>query len=61
MKILLLSPPLNSLTHPYPSLPSLTGFLREKSHHVMQCDMGIEVMDAILSREKNGGVGGNAR
>lgn len=51
MRVLLLSPPLNSLTHPYSSLPSLTGFLRERSHDVTQCDMGMEVMDSLLSRE----------
>ncbi len=49
MHTLLLSPPIGCLTHPSLSLPSLTASLRSNGHYVEQCDMGIRVIDRMLS------------
>lgn len=49
MRVLLLFPPLGSVTHPYLSLPSLTAFLRSQGHEVRQCDVGVSAVDALLT------------
>jgi hypothetical protein len=52
MKILLLSPPVGSLTNPALALPSLTGYLRSIGHEVIQHDVGIATIDILLSRDR---------
>jgi hypothetical protein len=50
MKVSLLFPPTWHPSQPYLSLPSLTGFLAQAGvRQVTQRDLGIEVLDAILS------------
>lgn len=51
LNILLVSPPINSLTHPYSSLPALTASLRARGQIVTQCDLGMASMDKILSKK----------
>lgn len=51
LRVLLLSPPLNSLTHPYSSLPALTAFLRTRGQRVSQCDLGMAAIDATFTRD----------
>ncbi len=51
MKISLLFPPTWHPSQPYLSLPSLTGFLKQGGvNEVCQRDLGIEILDAVLSR-----------
>jgi hypothetical protein len=51
MKISLLFPPTWHPSQPYLSLPSLTGFLFQAGvKNVRQRDLGIEVLDTVLSR-----------
>lgn len=49
MKITLIFPPHWTLDTPYPSLPYLTAYLRDKGHHVTQHDLNIEMFDELLS------------
>jgi hypothetical protein len=51
MKILLLTPPLTQLNSPYAATPCLKGFLRAEGHEVMQADLGIELVNKMLSRD----------
>jgi radical SAM superfamily enzyme YgiQ (UPF0313 family) len=51
MKILLLTPPLTQLNTPYPATPYLKGFLVSEGHEVQQADLGIELINALFSRE----------
>jgi len=48
MRVLMLFPPLGSITHPYLSLPSLAAFLRCRGHDVRQSDIGVRAIDALL-------------
>lgn len=51
MKVSLLFPPTWHPSQPYLSLPSLTGFLKQGGvQQVSQRDLGIEVLDTVLSR-----------
>lgn len=51
MKISLLFPPTWHPSQPYLSLPSLTGFLNQAGvRNVTQRDLGIELLDAVLTR-----------
>ncbi|GEM_PF-2124003 len=49
MKIALFIPPLGCMTHPYLSLPSLTGFLRSIGHEVFQYDVGMRTLDEMFT------------
>ena len=51
MRVLLLYPPMGSLAQPYLSLPSLTAFLRERGHMVVQFDVGIRALNELLSKD----------
>jgi anaerobic magnesium-protoporphyrin IX monomethyl ester cyclase len=52
MKVSLLFPPTWHPSQPYLSLPSLTGFLRQGGiSDVSQRDLGIELLDTVLTRE----------
>jgi len=61
MSVLLISPPLNSLTHPHASLPVLTAFLRARGVRVVQRDLGIEVMEELFSAAGIAALGGRIR
>jgi radical SAM superfamily enzyme YgiQ (UPF0313 family) len=50
-KILLLTPPFTQLNTPYPASPHLKGFLKLHGYDVLQVDLGIELMNALYSRE----------
>ncbi|MEW6544927.1 MAG: radical SAM protein [Nitrospirota bacterium] len=51
MNVLLLFPPTWHPSQPYLSLPSLTGFLAQAGvRNVRQRDLGIEILDAVLTR-----------
>jgi len=50
-KILLITPPFTQLNTPYPATPYLKGFLRSHGYEVLQVDLGIELINAIFSRE----------
>jgi hypothetical protein len=52
MKVSLLFPPTWHPSQPYLSLPSLTGFLRQGGiSDVSQRDLGIELLDTILTKD----------
>ncbi len=51
MNILLVTPPFSQLNTPYPATPYLTGFLESKGFNVEQCDLGIEVINNIFSKD----------
>lgn len=48
--IILLYPPPSDPTQSYSSLPTLTGFLRSKEFTVIQRDLGIELLDELLTQ-----------
>ncbi len=50
-RVLLVLPPLTQLNTPYPSTAYLSGYLRQEGHEVSQIDLGIELIDALFSRE----------
>src|SRR5688500_18269730 len=51
MKVSLIFPPTWHPSQPYLSLPSLTGFLRQAGiENVSQRDLGIELLDRVLTR-----------
>lgn len=50
-KLLLIIPPLTQLNTPYPSTAYLTGYLKSKGYKVEQCDLGIELVNKLFSRE----------
>ncbi len=57
MKITLLFPPTWHPSQPYLSLPSLSGFLTQAGvNNVRQRDLGIEVLDRVLTRDYGGEV-----
>lgn len=51
MKTLLITPPFTQLNTPYPATPYLKGFLKSQGYGVFQADLGIELINAIFSRE----------
>ena len=51
MKILLITPPLTQLNTPYPATAYLKGFFTAQGHEVRQMDLGIEVVDRVMSRD----------
>jgi len=51
MKVLLLFPPQWDVAMPYLGLPSLTAFLEQHGHRVVQRDLNIEVCDLMLGGE----------
>ena len=50
MRILLITPPLTQLNTPYPATAYLKGYYTAQGHEVRQVDLGIEVVDRVLSR-----------
>lgn len=57
MRILLITPPLTQLNTPYPATAYLKGLYVSQGHEVRQVDLGIEVVDRVLSREYLSGIG----
>lgn len=51
MNILLVTPPLTQLNCPYPATAYLSGFLKSKGYQVRQCDLGIELINLLFTRE----------
>ncbi|NLX52436.1 MAG: hypothetical protein GXY72_10105 [Deltaproteobacteria bacterium] len=51
IKVLLVTPPFTQLNTPYPASPYLKGFLKSQGYDVFQADLGIELINAIFSRE----------
>ena len=51
MRILLLTPPLTQLNTPYPATAALKGYLVHHGHAVRQVDLGIEMVDEVLSEK----------
>lgn len=49
MRILLITPPLTQLNTPYPATAYLKGYYKAHGHEVRQVDLGIEVVDRVLS------------
>ena len=49
MRILLITPPLMQLNTPYPATAYLKGYYAAQGHEVRQVDLGIEVVDRVLS------------
>ncbi len=49
--VALIFPPHGDLYFPYLSLPSLTAYLREQGHKVLQLDLGVETFDTLLSKD----------
>ena len=50
--IILLYPPPSDPTQPYSSLPALTSYLRSRQFTVIQRDLGIELLDELLSPKR---------
>ena len=57
MRILLVTPPLTQLNTPYPATAYLKGYYVAHGHEVRQVDLGIEVVDRVLSRDFLHGIG----
>ena len=51
IKTLLITPPFTQLNTPYPATPYLKSFLKSQGYDVFQADLGIELINAIFSRE----------
>ena len=51
MRILFVTPPMIQMNGPYPATPYLTSFFRQQGHIVDQCDMGIELLSVLFSKE----------
>jgi anaerobic magnesium-protoporphyrin IX monomethyl ester cyclase len=51
MKLLLLFPPMWEAAQPFLSVPSLTAYLRENGHEVVQRDLNVEFQDQVTSPE----------
>ena len=49
MRVLLITPPLTQLNTPYPATAYLKGYFTAQGHEVRQVDLGIEVVDRVLS------------
>jgi hypothetical protein len=52
MNILLITPPLTQLNTPYPATAYLKGFLVKNGYNVHQCDLGIELVNRLFTRNK---------
>jgi len=52
MKLLLLFPPISDPMYPYLSLPSLAAFLRQNGYNVIQRDLNIEALNALLTKPR---------
>lgn len=50
-RILLLLPPLTQLNTPYPSITHLTAYLRSKGFETEQMDLGIELIDKLMTKQ----------
>ena len=50
-KVLLVQPPFTQLNTPYPATAYLSGFLKSQGIAFAQCDLGIETILAIFSKE----------
>ncbi|MCR4829486.1 MAG: radical SAM protein [Bacteroidales bacterium] len=57
MRILLLTPPLTQLNTPYPATAALKGYLVAHGQTVSQADLGIELVDMVLSPNFLQGIG----
>ena len=51
MRILLITPPLTQLNTPYPATAYLKGYYSAQGHEVRQVDLGIELVDKVLSHD----------
>ncbi|MCF0207241.1 MAG: radical SAM protein, partial [Bacteroidales bacterium] len=51
MKLLLITPPLTQINTAYPATQQLTGYLRSKNINCSQMDLGIELINKILSKD----------
>ena len=51
MRILFITPPLTQLNTPYPATAYLKGYYTAQGHEARQVDLGIEVVDRVLSRD----------
>lgn len=51
MKLLLIFPPMWEAAQPFLSVPSLTAYLRENGHQVVQKDLNVEFQDKVTSPE----------
>lgn len=51
MQVLLITPPFTQLNTPYPATAYLKGFLNTKSINSYQCDLGIEVILKLFTKE----------
>lgn len=51
MKILLVTPPLIQLNTPYPATTMLTAFLLKNGYETYQCDLGIELIEKVFTKE----------
>ena len=49
ISLLLITPPFIQLNTPYPATPHLKGFLQSEGYDVEQADLGIELVDGLLS------------
>jgi hypothetical protein len=52
MNILLITPPLTQLNTPYPATAHLKGFLVKHGYNVHQCDLGIELVNRLFTRNQ---------
>lgn len=52
MSVLLILPPLTQLNTPYPSITHLTAYLRHKGVETYQADLGVELIDGVMRRER---------
>jgi len=50
-KVLFITPPFTQLNTAYPATAYLTGFLKEKGVETNQCDLSIEVFNALFTKE----------
>ena len=54
MKILLAIPPLTQLNTAFPSTAQLLGFLRSQDIDAAQCDLSIELIEALFTKSMLG-------
>ncbi|MCB9195152.1 MAG: radical SAM protein [Flavobacteriales bacterium] len=51
VKTLFITPPFTQLNTPYPATTYLTGYLRSLNYHCDQCDLSIELFNAIFTSQ----------
>lgn len=51
MKFLLITPPLTQVNTPYPATATLKGYLCQRGFDVAQADLGIELVDRIMTKD----------